>query len=108
MDYDFGRRLRKAGRLALLDELIWVSNRRWRTSGLLPTLWSWFWVQGLYVAGVEPERLAGLYRPVRVMSPLLIHLAPQGASNLGQPLPGLLKPSVTQRKRWEYEKVQRR
>jgi len=68
-DYDFARRLRKAGKLALLHEPIWVSDRRWRTSGLLSTLWSWFRVQGLFLAGVEPERLAGLYRPVRVMSP---------------------------------------
>ena len=68
-DYDFARRLRKAGKLALLDEPIWVSDRRWRTSGLLPTLWSWFWVQGLYLAGVNPERLAGLYHPVRAMNP---------------------------------------
>ena len=67
-DYDFARRLRRAGRLALLDEPIWVSDRRWRTCGLLPTLWSWFWVQGLYLAGVEPKRLAELYRPVRFPS----------------------------------------
>jgi rSAM/selenodomain-associated transferase 2 len=67
-DYDFARRLRRAGKLALLDEPIWVSDRRWRTSGLLPTLWSWVCVQGLYLAGVEPERLARLYRPVRVMN----------------------------------------
>jgi rSAM/selenodomain-associated transferase 2 len=68
-DYDFARRLRKAGKLALLDEPIWVSDRRWRTSGLLPTLWSWFCVQGLYWAGVEPKHLAGLYHPVRPMVP---------------------------------------
>ena len=68
-DYDFARRLRKAGKLALLNETIWVSDRRWRTSGLLPTLWTWFWVQSLYLAGVEPERLAGLYHPVRPMNP---------------------------------------
>jgi cellulose synthase/poly-beta-1,6-N-acetylglucosamine synthase-like glycosyltransferase len=69
-DYDFARRLRKAGKLALLDEPIWVSDRRWRISGLVPTLWSWFWVQGLYLAGVAPERLAGLYRPVRPINPV--------------------------------------
>jgi len=68
-DYDFAWRLRKAGKLALLHEPIWVSDRRWRTSGLLPTLWSWFWVQGLYLAGVNPERLAGLYHPVRATNP---------------------------------------
>lgn len=64
-DYDFARRLRKTGSLALLDEPIWVSDRRWRESGLLRTLWSWVWIQGLYLAGVAPERLAKSYRPVR-------------------------------------------
>jgi len=64
-DYDFARRLRKAGRLALLDEPIWVSNRRWRVAGLLPTLWSWFWIQGLYLAGVSPQRLRVLYCNIR-------------------------------------------
>jgi rSAM/selenodomain-associated transferase 2 len=64
-DYDFARRLGSAGKLALLDEPIWVSDRRWRNAGLLPTLWSWFWVQALYLAGVSPSRLASLYPPVR-------------------------------------------
>jgi len=64
-DYDFALRLRRAGRLAMLDEPIWVSDRRWRNAGLLPTLWSWFWIQGLYLAGVSPKRLSSLYRPVR-------------------------------------------
>ncbi len=64
-DYDFARRLRKLGRIVLLRERIEVSDRRWRRAGLLPTLWSWFWVQGLYVAGVSPHRLAKLYRNIR-------------------------------------------
>jgi rSAM/selenodomain-associated transferase 2 len=64
-DYDFVRRLHNAGRLALLDEPVFVSDRRWRKSGLLSTLWSWFWVQALYFAGVSPFRLARLYRHVR-------------------------------------------
>lgn len=64
-DYDFARRLRGCGKLALLDEPIWVSDRRWRSAGLLPTMWSWFWVQGLYLAGVSPHRLARLYPAVR-------------------------------------------
>lgn len=68
-DYDFARRLRRAGKLALLDEPIWVSDRRWRNSGLVPTLWSWFWIQSLYFAGVSPERLATLYRDVRSTEP---------------------------------------
>jgi rSAM/selenodomain-associated transferase 2 len=70
-DYDFARRLRLAGKLALLEEPIWVSNRRWRNRGLLRTLWSWFWIQTLYFGGVSPERLATKYRHVRLVeSPL--------------------------------------
>jgi rSAM/selenodomain-associated transferase 2 len=64
-DYDFARRLRKAGRLALLNEPIRVSDRRWRNAGLFSTLWSWFWIQGLYMVGVSPHRLARMYRHVR-------------------------------------------
>jgi rSAM/selenodomain-associated transferase 2 len=64
-DYDFARRLSKAGRLTLLEDPIWVSDRRWRRSGLLHTLWSWFLIQGLYYVGVPPRLLARLYRHVR-------------------------------------------
>jgi rSAM/selenodomain-associated transferase 2 len=64
-DYDFARRLSKCGKLALLEEPIWVSDRRWRKAGLLRTLWSWFVIQGLYSLGIPPHRLARLYRHVR-------------------------------------------
>ncbi|MGH9397403.1 MAG: TIGR04283 family arsenosugar biosynthesis glycosyltransferase [Terriglobia bacterium] len=64
-DYDFVRRLRKAGKLVLLNEPVWVSDRRWRNLGLFRTVWSWFWIQTLYFAGVRPERLAMLYRDTR-------------------------------------------
>jgi len=64
-DYDFARRLSRCGKLALLDEPIRVSDRRWRSAGLLRTLWSWFLIQGLYLLGIPPHRLARLYRHVR-------------------------------------------
>ncbi|MGA2196151.1 MAG: TIGR04283 family arsenosugar biosynthesis glycosyltransferase [Bryobacteraceae bacterium] len=64
-DYDFARRLSKAGRLALLELPIWVSDRRWRNSGLFRTLGSWLLIQGLYYLGVPPHLLARLYPPVR-------------------------------------------
>lgn len=64
-DYEFIRRLRRTGSLALLDEPVYVSDRRWRKQGLIPTLWSWFSVQALYLAGVSPFWLAHLYRDVR-------------------------------------------
>lgn len=64
-DYEFGRRLFKAGRLAFLNNVIWVSDRRWKKAGLIPTLFSWVWIQGLYILGVSPHRLARWYRHVR-------------------------------------------
>ena len=64
-DYEFARRLRRAGRLAYLDEPIRVSDRRWRNNGLLRTLASWFFVQALYYVGVPPRQLARLYRHIR-------------------------------------------
>lgn len=64
-DYEFARRLLKAGKVVHTSHPIHVSDRRWRRSGLLATLWSWFWVQALYLAGVSPHRLAAMYRNVR-------------------------------------------
>ena len=64
-DYEFARRLRRMGKLAYLDEPIWVSDRRWRNNGLVATMASWFFIQALYFAGVSPKRLARLYRHIR-------------------------------------------
>jgi rSAM/selenodomain-associated transferase 2 len=64
-DYDMARRLWKTGPLAFLDEPIEVSARRWRKGGLPATVWSWVWIQGLYLAGVSPHRLARWYREIR-------------------------------------------
>jgi rSAM/selenodomain-associated transferase 2 len=64
-DYDFARRLRRFGRIASLPLALHVSDRRWRRGGLLKTLWAWFWIQALYLAGVPPHRLARMYRNVR-------------------------------------------
>jgi rSAM/selenodomain-associated transferase 2 len=64
-DYEFARRLRRAGRLAYLNEPIWVSDRRWRKNGLFSTMASWFFIQSLYYAGVPPKHLARLYRHIR-------------------------------------------
>ncbi len=64
-DYEFARRLWRTRAVALLDEPIYVSDRRWKRAGLIRTMWHWFWIQGLYLAGVSPFRLAGMYRAVR-------------------------------------------
>ena len=64
-DYELARRLWRRGRVAFLPNKIHVSNRRWRKAGMWTTLWYWFWIQGLYIAGVPPRRLAAMYRDVR-------------------------------------------
>ncbi|MDX1980989.1 MAG: TIGR04283 family arsenosugar biosynthesis glycosyltransferase [Bryobacteraceae bacterium] len=64
-DYEFARRLWRTGGVAYLDERIHVSARRWRRGGMMNTLWSWFWIQGLYLVGVSPDRLSRMYRDVR-------------------------------------------
>lgn len=64
-DYDFARRLRRHGRMAHLSHPIWASDRRWRNAGLMRTMASWFFIQGLYLAGVSPHKLARLYRHIR-------------------------------------------
>ncbi|MBI3472835.1 MAG: TIGR04283 family arsenosugar biosynthesis glycosyltransferase [Candidatus Solibacter usitatus] len=64
-DYEFARRLYKAGRLAFLHAPLEVSDRRWRNAGLLATLWTWLVIQGLYTLGVSPRRLGKMYRDIR-------------------------------------------
>jgi rSAM/selenodomain-associated transferase 2 len=64
-DYEFARRLRRFGKIASLPLALRVSDRRWRRGGLFNTLWAWFWIQALYLAGVSPHRLARMYRDVR-------------------------------------------
>jgi rSAM/selenodomain-associated transferase 2 len=64
-DYEFVRRMERAGRTVCLKPPMLVSDRRWRVQGLWPTLFSWVWIQTLYSLGVPAERLARWYGPVR-------------------------------------------
>lgn len=64
-DYEFVRRMERAGRTVCLNPAMLVSDRRWRVQGLFPTLFSWVWIQTLYSLGVPAERLARWYGPVR-------------------------------------------
>lgn len=64
-DYDFVRRLERLGRTACLPGPALTSSRRWRQLGVSRTVLSWIVIRWLFVAGVAPERLAGLYRRVR-------------------------------------------
>ncbi len=65
-DYDFVRRLeRLPGRTAALPGPATTSSRRWASIGIARTLFSWWVIRWLYVAGVPAPRLARLYRAVR-------------------------------------------
>ena len=61
-DYEFVRRLRRLGKLALLDTAVLTSARRWQRLGFLrTTLINKLVILG-YRCGVPPVKLAALYR----------------------------------------------
>jgi len=65
-DYEFGRRLFGwGGRIALLEEPIFVSNRRWSKAGFRRTVYVWFIIQTAYSLGYPAERLGWIYRQIR-------------------------------------------
>ena len=64
-DYDFVRRLEKAGRTVCLPGPVVPSSRRWRGNGAVRTVGAWLLLQTLFTAGVPAQRLAALYPPAR-------------------------------------------
>lgn len=64
-DLDFGRRLKRCGRVALLEPPVEVSVRRYQTRGVARTIVTNWVIWLLYFVGVSPARLARLYRDVR-------------------------------------------
>jgi rSAM/selenodomain-associated transferase 2/rSAM/selenodomain-associated transferase 1 len=64
-DYDLARRLERGFRTACLPGPAVTSARRWRALGVPRTVLSWVVIRWLFVAGVPPDRLAGLYRRAR-------------------------------------------
>lgn len=68
-DYEFIRRLERAGNTVCLNPPMLVSDRRWRVQGLFTTLFSWVLIQTFYSLGVPAERLARWYGPVRNNAP---------------------------------------
>jgi rSAM/selenodomain-associated transferase 2 len=63
-DYDFARRMLRAGKSVWLPQVVRVSSRRWN-GRLLRTLAAWLFIQSLYFLRVPPAWLARWYRPVR-------------------------------------------
>lgn len=64
-DYDLARRLHRTGRAVRLPGPAVTSSRRWRRMGVARTVAVWVVIRWLYLAGVDPARLARLYRVVR-------------------------------------------
>jgi GT2 family glycosyltransferase len=67
-DYEFARRLVRAGKTVCLPQVIRVSSRRWKR-GLWRALAAWFFIQSFYFLRVPPTWLARWYRPVRERTP---------------------------------------
>ncbi|MEM9593991.1 MAG: TIGR04283 family arsenosugar biosynthesis glycosyltransferase [Acidobacteriota bacterium] len=64
-DLELMRRLRRRGRVRILDEEARTSVRRFERQGVARTVAINYLIWGLFVLGVPPRRLAGLYRVVR-------------------------------------------
>lgn len=64
-DYDFARRLVKAGETVFLKHPLLVSGRRWEEHGLLTTLVTWFVLHTLYLFGIPARYLAPFYPAIR-------------------------------------------
>lgn len=64
-DLDFARRLKRRGRIALLEPPVTSSVRRYEVDGVVRTVVNNWVIWVLYFLGVPPRRLARLYRNVR-------------------------------------------
>lgn len=65
-DYDFSRRLERAGPTCCLEDVALVSSsRRFRGRSPAAIFLGWLWLHALFHLGVSPERLARLYRSAR-------------------------------------------
>ena len=63
-DFEFSRRLRRHGRIAILNTPVKTSARRWQRLGLVRTTMLNQVIIAAYLLGVAPERLARWYRNV--------------------------------------------
>ncbi|HXT19160.1 MAG TPA: transferase 2, rSAM/selenodomain-associated protein, partial [Thermoanaerobaculia bacterium] len=64
-DVDFARRLKRAGRVAILPLAVTTSARRFVQRGPVRTVAKNWLIWALFACGVPPSRLARLYRDVR-------------------------------------------
>ena len=62
-DYDFCRKLERAGRTLCLESPVVSSPRRWSKGRALRAVFTWTLIHWLYLVGVNPRHLAWLYYP---------------------------------------------
>ena len=64
-DLDFARRMKHIGRIACLRDCVTTSARRWTRGGIVRTIIKMWTIRLLYLAGVNPTRLALMYPDTR-------------------------------------------
>ena len=64
-DLDFIRRLKRSGKIAIIDQPVTTSSRRFLRRGVLRTSATNYLIWALYFAGVSPRKLARLYGNIR-------------------------------------------
>jgi rSAM/selenodomain-associated transferase 2 len=64
-DIDFSRRLKRKGRMAMLEDHVVTSFRRWDANGPIKTIVLMWGLRFLYWIGVSPHRLQHYYAAIR-------------------------------------------
>ena len=64
-DLELMRRLKREGRVAIVEQPVTTSSRRFMRRGVLRTSATNYLIWALYFAGVSPQRLARLYKNIR-------------------------------------------
>lgn len=64
-DWEFSKKMKKAGKLLFLDKRIYTSARRWEEHGVLRTILLMHKIKILYLFGYSPEKLKKIYRDAR-------------------------------------------
>jgi rSAM/selenodomain-associated transferase 2 len=64
-DLDFAWRLRRRGRIAIIAKPVTTGARRFLEQGIARTVATNWLIWFLFVLGVSPQRLAGLYKQIR-------------------------------------------
>jgi rSAM/selenodomain-associated transferase 2 len=64
-DWEFSKKMKKAGELFFLDKKIYTSARRWEEYGVLRTIFLMHKIKILYLFGYSPQKLKKIYRDSR-------------------------------------------